>query len=24
VFQSLAFPPGGSWELSTPITVEFQ
>lgn len=23
VFQSLAFPPGGSWELSTPITVEF-
>lgn len=24
VFQSLAFPPGGSWELSTPITIEFQ
>jgi hypothetical protein len=22
IFQSLAFPPGGSWELSTPITIE--
>ena len=24
LFQSLAFPPGGSWEVSTPITIEFQ
>lgn len=23
VFQSLGFPPGGSWEFSTPVTLEF-